>query len=102
VCQNEVVGVFVLHGVDWVEQPMLRKKLRRGHMLEFFAMPTRLRLEACEAAHYLARELRRLGYEAVLLPPRYVKPYVKRNKNDAADAEAICEAMSRPTMGLCR
>jgi transposase len=92
--------VFVLHGVDAAEQPVLRKKLRRRHFLEFFAKlePTRIGLEACGAAHYWARELRRLGHEVVLLPPQYVKPYVKRNKNDAADAEAICEAMSRPTM----
>ena len=55
-------------------------------------------LEACGAAHYWARELTALGHEVVLLPPQYVKPYVKRNKNDSADAEAICEAMSRPTM----
>ena len=60
--------------------------------------PTKIGLEACGAAHYWARELAALGHEVVLLPPQYVKPYVKRNKNDAADAEAICEAMSRPTM----
>jgi transposase len=93
-------SVFVLHGVDAAEQPVLRKKLRRGQVLEFFAKlePTKIGLEACGAAHYWARELRALGHEVVLLPPQYVKPYVKRNKNDAADAEAICEAMSRPTM----
>jgi transposase len=121
-CQNEVVedlkrgrpsvtkiirigmdtskSVFVLHGVDAAEQPVLRKKLRRGQVLEFFAKlePTKIGLEACGGAHYWARELRAFGHEVVLLPPQYVKPYVKRNKNDAADAEAICEAMSRPTM----
>lgn len=93
-------SVFVLHGVDAAEQPVLRKKLRRKQVLEFFAKlePTKVGLEACGAAHYWARELQALGHEAVLLPPQYVKPYVKRNKNDAADAEAICEAMSRPTM----
>ena len=93
-------SVFVLHGVDAAEQPVLRKKLRRGQFLEFFAKlpPTKVGLEACGAAHYWARELQRLGHEVVLLPPQYVKAYVKRNKNDAADAEAICEAMSRPTM----
>jgi transposase len=93
-------SVFVLHGVDAAEHPVLRKKLRRKQVLEFFAKlePTKVGLEACGAAHYWARELRALGHEAVLLPPQYVKPYVKRNKNDAADAEAICEAMSRPTM----
>jgi transposase len=93
-------SIFVLHGVDASEQPVLRKKLRRKQFLEFFAglEPTRIGMEACGAAHYWARELRALGHEVVLLPPQYVKPYVKRNKNDAADAEAICEAMSRPTM----
>jgi transposase len=93
-------SVFVLHGVDAAEQPVLRRKLRRGQVLEFFAKlePTKIGIEACGAAHQWARELTALGHEAVLLPPQYVKPYVKRNKNDAADAEAICEAMSRPTM----
>jgi len=93
-------SVFQLHGVDSAEGPVLRKKLRRGQVLEFFAglEPTRIGMEACGAAHYWARELRALGHEVVLLPPQYVKAYVKRNKNDAADAEAICEAMSRPTM----
>jgi transposase len=93
-------SVFVLHGVDAAEQPVLRKKLRRRQVLEFFANlePTKIGLEACGGAHYWARELRALGHEVVLLPPQYVKPYVKRNKNDAADAEAICEAMGRPTM----
>ncbi len=93
-------SVFVLHGVDAAEKPVLRKKLRRGQVLEFFAKlePTKIGLEACGGSHYWARELQALGHEVVLLPPQYVKPYVKRNKNDAADAEAICEAMSRPTM----
>jgi transposase len=93
-------SVFVLHGVDAAEQPILRRKLRRRQMLEFFRKlePTKIGMEACGGAHYWARELQALGHEVVLLPPQYVKPYVKRNKNDAADAEAICEAMSRPTM----
>jgi transposase len=93
-------NIFVLHGVDSAERPVLRKKLRRRQFLEFFATlePTKVGLEACGAAHYWARELQKLGHEVVLLRPQYVKPYVKRNKNDAADAEAICEAMSRPTM----
>jgi transposase len=93
-------SVFVLHGVDAAERPVLRKKLRRRQVLEFFAElePTKIGLEACGGAHHWARELGALGHEVVLLPPQYVKPYVKRNKNDAADAEAICEAMSRPTM----
>ncbi|MGH6784197.1 MAG: IS110 family transposase, partial [Sphingomicrobium sp.] len=93
-------SVFQLHGVDEAEKPVLRKKLRRRQVLVFFAKlePTRVGLEACGGAHYWARELRALGHEVVLLPPQYVKPYVKRGKNDAADAEAICEAMSRPSM----
>jgi transposase len=86
--------------VDAAEKPVLRKKLRRSQVLEFFSKlePTLVGMEACAGAHYWARELIALGHKVVLLPPQYVKPYVKRNKNDAADAEAICEAMSRPTM----
>lgn len=93
-------SVFQLHGVDALERPVVGKKLRRSQVLGFFAKlePTKVGMEACGAAHYWARELRGLGHEVVLLPPQYVKPYVKRGKNDAADAEAICEAMSRPTM----
>lgn len=93
-------SVFQLHGVDAAEQPVLRKKLRRIQVLTFFGKlePTLIGLEACGGAHYWARELIALGHKAILLPPQYVKPYVKRNKNDTADAEAICEAMSRPTM----
>jgi transposase len=93
-------SVFQLHGVNGAEQPVLRRKLRRRHMLAFFEkLPaTRVGIEACGGAHHWAREITTLGHEAVLMPPQYVKPYVKRNKNDAADAEAICEAMSRPRM----
>src|SRR5215475_8408067 len=93
-------SVFQLHGVDAAEQPVLRKKLRRRDVLAFFAKlePTRIGMEACGGAHYWGRALRALGHEVVLLPPQYVKPYVQRNKNDAADADAICEAMSRPRM----
>jgi transposase len=93
-------SVFVLHGVDSAEQPVLRKKVRRQQLLAFFEKlePTRIGIEACGAAHHWARELKALGHEVVLLPAQYVKPYVKRGKNDAADAEAICEAMSRPSM----
>ena len=92
--------VFQLHGVDEEERPVLRRQLRRGDMERFFAKlpPTRIGLEACGAAHYWARVLRGLGHAVVLLPPQYIKPYVKRGKNDALDAEAICEAMSRPGM----
>ena len=94
--------VFVLHGVNASEQPVLRKKLRRRQVLDFFSAleRTRIGLEACGAAHYWARELMALGHQVVLLPPQYVKPYVQRGKNDAADASAICEAMSRPRIRL--
>src|SRR5216683_6696609 len=93
-------SVFVLHGVNAADEPVLRKKLRRRQVLDFLGKlePTRIGLEACGAAHYWARELMALGHAVVLLPPQYVKPYVKRGKNDAADAAAICEAMSRPGM----
>jgi transposase len=89
--------VFVLHGVDAAEAPVLRRKLRRAQVMDFFARlpPTRIGIEACGAAHYWGRELCALGHDPVLLPAQHVKPYVQRNKNDAADAEAICEAMRR-------
>ena len=93
--------VFQLHGVDEEERPVLRRKLRRGDVLTFFAKrrPTRIGMEACGGSHHWARELGALGHEVALLPPQYVKPYVDRGKNDAADAAAICEAMSRPKVG---
>jgi transposase len=93
-------AVFQLHGVDEAEKPILRKKLRRSQFLEFFSKleRTKIGMEACGASHHWARELNDLGHEAVLVPPQYAKAYVKRNKNDPADAEAVCEAMSRPTM----
>jgi transposase len=93
-------SVFQLHGVDAAERPVLKKKLRRGQVLEFFQKlpPTRVGLEACGAAHHWAREIGALGHEVALLPPQLVKPYVARNKNDAADADGVCEAMSRPRM----
>jgi transposase len=92
--------LFQVHGVDDGEQAVLRAQLRRSVVAKFFAKlpPTRIGLEACGAAHHWARLLRGLGHEAVLLPPQYIKAYVKRGKNDAIDAEAICEAMSRPGM----
>lgn len=92
--------IFQLHGVDAAEQPVLRKRLSRKQMLEFFVKqaPTVIGMEACGAAHYWARELVGLGHEVRLLAPQHVKPYVKRNKNDGRDAEGLCEAMSRPTM----
>jgi transposase len=93
-------SVFQLHGVDAAERPVLRKKLRRSQVLEFFRKlpPTRVGMEACGAAHHWARQIGALEHEAVLLPPQLVKPYIPRNKNDAADADGICEAMSRPRM----
>jgi transposase len=93
-------SVFVLHGVDAAEQPVLRRKVRRQQVVQFFGglAPTVVGIEACGAAHHWARELGALGHRVLLLPPQRVKPYVARNKNDAADAEAICEAMSRPRM----
>lgn len=93
-------SVFQLHGVDAAERPVVLKKLRRGEMRRFFGSlpPTVIGMEACGGAHHWARVLQELGHEVRLLPPQYVKPYVKRGKNDAADAAAICEAMSRPSM----
>jgi transposase len=92
--------VFQLHGVDAQEQPTLRRKLTRKAMIGFFekSAPTEVGIEACGGAHHWARLLGSFGHTVKLMPPQYVKPYVKRGKNDAADAEAICEAMSRPTM----
>ena len=92
--------IFQLHGVDEAERVVLRRKIRRKEVLALFAglAPTVVGIEACGGSHYWARELRRLGHEVKLIAPQFVKPYVKRGKNDAADAEALCEAMSRPTM----
>jgi transposase len=92
--------VFQVHGVDAEGATVLRKQLRRGQVLAFFSKlpPCIVGLEACATAHYWARELGALGHEVRLMPAQYVKAYIKRNKNDAADAEAICEAVSRPTM----
>lgn len=92
--------VFQLHGVDRHGQVVVKKRLRRAQMLGWFAeqAPCRVGLEACGGAHYWARELGKLGHEVRLISPQFVKPYVKRGKNDANDAEAICEALSRPSM----
>lgn len=92
--------VFQLHGVNAAEQPILRKKMRRKEMVDFFARcpPTVIAIEACGASHHWARVLTGLGHEIKLIAPQLFKPYVKRGKNDAADVEALCEAMSRPTM----
>ena len=120
-CQNEVVEtsnkgpsveqiirigmdtskhIFQLHGVNGAEEPVLRKKLRRKEMIKFFEKlaPVTIAIEACGASHHWARLLQSFGHRVKLIPPQLVKPYVKRGKNDAADAEALCEAMSRPTM----
>lgn len=93
-------NVFQVHGVDQQGNVVVRRQLRRRQVLKFFAKlsPCLIGIEACATAHHWARELRKLGHEVRLMPARYVKPYVKRNKNDAADAEAICEAVTRPTM----
>src|SRR5262249_52792770 len=92
--------VFQLHGVGSDGSVVLRKKLRRAQMLLFFESlpPCLIGMEACATAHHWARELRAFGHVVRLMPAHYVKAYVKRGKNDAADAEAICEAVTRPTM----
>lgn len=93
-------NVFQIHGVDASGAVVVQKQLRRGQVLTFFARQpsTLIGMEACGSAHHWARELAKLGHEVKLMAPVYVKPYVKRGKNDARDAEAICEAVSRPTM----
>jgi transposase len=93
-------NVLQVHGIDAAGKVVLRRKLRRAAVLEFFTAlpPALVGMEACGGAHYWARELTRLGHTVRLMPPAYVKPYVKRGKTDAADAEAICEAVTRPTM----
>jgi len=93
-------SVFQVHGVDATGRVVVRKSLRRAQMLPFFAkLPSCLvGMEACGTSHYWARELIKLGHQVRLMPPAYVKPYVKRGKTDAADAEAVCEAVARPTM----
>ena len=92
--------VFQVHGADGDGQPVLRRKLRRAQVRTFFSElpPCLIGMEACASAHHWARELQVLGHEVRLIPPQYVRPFVKTNKNDAADAEAICEAVTRPTM----
>src|SRR6202140_4749689 len=97
-------NVFQIHGIDAKEKVVVRKQLRRSQVIAFFAAvpPCLIGMEACATAHHWARELRKLGHEARLLPAKDVKAYVKRNKNDAADAEAICEAVRRPTMRFVR
>jgi transposase len=93
-------SVFQVHGVDADGRMVPRRKLRRGEVEAFFAAlpPATVGREACGGAHFWARALGRLGHEVRLMPPAYVRPYVKRGKTDAADAEAICEAVTRPSM----
>src|ERR1700692_1189764 len=104
--QNTTIGlaiaknVFQVHGIDANEKVAVRKQLRRSQVITFFKAlpPCLIGMEACATAHYWARELRKLGHEVRLMPAKDVKAYVKRNKNDAVDAEASCEAVRRPTM----
>ena len=93
-------AVFTLHGIDQQDRPVLRINFRRGQMLAFFEKlpPTEIAMEACGGAHHWARELTAFGHQVRLIPPQYVKPYVKRSKNDRNDAAAICEAAGRPDM----
>src|SRR5881392_3059236 len=93
-------NVFQVHGVDASGGDVLRRQLRRGAVEKFFAQlpPCTVGVEACGSAHHWARVIGRYGHQVRLMPPAYVKAYVKRNKNDGRDAEAICEAVSRPTM----
>lgn len=93
-------NVFQLHGVNAEEKPVVRKKFTRVQMIAFFKdlPPTIIAIEACGSSHHWARQLGSFGHEVKLIAPRLAKLYVKRGKNDAADVEALCEAMSRPTM----
>src|ERR1700760_941565 len=93
-------SVFQVHGVDAAGQVVIRRQLRRQQVVAFFQKlpPCLIGIEACASSHYWARELQAVGHTVRLIPPAYVKPYVKRQKNDAADAEAICEAVTRANM----
>ena len=93
-------NVFQVHGVNEAGEVVVRRKLRRSDVLAVVRGidPAIVGIEACQTAHYWARELSALGHDVRLMPPQFVKPYVKSQKNDAADAEAICEAVQRPTM----
>lgn len=93
-------SVFQIHGIDAEGAVVVRRQLRRNQMLEFFQRlgPCLVGMEACAGSHHWARELGKFGHEVRLMPPSYVKPYVRRGKTDQADAEAICEAVTRPSM----
>src|SRR5476649_291784 len=93
-------SVFQLHGVDENEVVVVRRQFRRAEMIRYFERlpPILVAIESCGSSHHWGRLLQSFGHEVKLIPPQYVKAYVKRGKNDAADAEALCEAMSRPTM----
>jgi transposase len=93
-------SVFQVHGVDAIGNVVIRRQLKRRYVLAFFQKlaPCLVGIEACASSHHWSRELKALGHTVRLMPPAYVKPYVKRQKNDAADAEAICEAVTRPNM----
>jgi transposase len=93
-------SVFQVHGVDAEGNVVIRRQLKRRYVLAFFQKlpPCLVGIEACASAHHWSRELQALGHTVRLMPPAYVKPYVKRHKNDAIDAEAICEAVTRPNM----
>ena len=93
-------NVFQLHGVNRAEEIVMRRQMRRREMIQFFEKlpPALVAIEACGSSHYWGRLLRSFGHDVRLIPPQYVKAYVKRGKNDAADAEALCEAVSRPSM----
>src|SRR4051794_16148983 len=92
--------VFQVHAIDAAGRVIVRRQLRRGEVLKFFQSlaPCLVGMEACGTSHHWAREIAALGHTVKMMPPAYVKPYVKRGKTDAADAEAICEAVTRPTM----
>ena len=93
-------SVFQVHGVDADGNIVIRRQVKRRYVLAFFQKlpPCLVGIEACASSHYWSRELQALGHTVRLMPPAYVKPYVKRHKNDSTDAEAICEAVTRPNM----